>query len=104
MTGLAVQGAMPGSLAMSLKSSLVACLLVTAAVGLAAAPQVGSAASASWRAPRTSFGAPDLQGTWSNVTMTPLERAATYGERLVMTPAEVAQTEMRAINKVNYEN
>ncbi len=30
--------------------------------------------AAEWQAPRTHWGAPDLQGTWSNETLTPLER------------------------------
>jgi len=35
-------------------------------------------AQAPWKAPRTSFGAPDLQGLWTSKTATPLERPAAF--------------------------
>lgn len=35
-------------------------------------------AQASYVTPRTSFGAPDLEGVWSSMTATPLERPATF--------------------------
>jgi hypothetical protein len=35
-------------------------------------------AQAAWKAPRTSHGAPDLQGLWTNATATPLERPAAF--------------------------
>lgn len=41
--------------------------------------------------PRTADGKPDLQGTWSNATLTPLERAE--GTALVMSKEEVAKRE-----------
>jgi hypothetical protein len=37
---------------------------------------------------RTPWGDPDLQGTWSNATTTPLERPAKYGDRQFLTAAE----------------
>jgi hypothetical protein len=52
------------------------------------------AAKTAYKAPRTVGGQPDLQGNWSNASLTTLERnAATYGDRLVMTPQEVAKAE-----------
>jgi hypothetical protein len=33
-------------------------------------------AGGTWQAPRTPWGAPDLQGIWSSGTTTPLERPA----------------------------
>jgi len=41
--------------------------------------------------PRTSFGAPDLQGTYSIATVTMLERGDEFGGRLVITPEEAAR-------------
>ena len=35
-------------------------------------------AQAPWKAPRTEHGAPDLQGVWTNMTATPLERPAAF--------------------------
>lgn len=39
-------------------------------------------------APRTAFGAPDLQGTWSIATQTNLERAERFGGKLAITEDE----------------
>ena len=37
---------------------------------------------------KTSWGDPDLQGTWSNATSTPLQRPAKFGTREFLTPEE----------------
>ncbi len=93
---------------MWIKSSVMICLMASVSAAVVASQATGAETArpkaSVWRAPRTAFGTPDLQGTWSNVTMTPLERPASFGTRKVMTPAEVAQMEGRAIAKVNYEN
>jgi len=39
------------------------------------------------------FGQPDLSGAWTNGSLTPLSRPATYQGRLVLTPQEVATLE-----------
>ena len=55
----------------------------------------GAAAQAEPRqAPRTVFGHPDLQGTWTNATITALERPNQF-DRLVLTEAEAAEWERR---------
>jgi hypothetical protein len=46
------------------------------------------AKSAAQPAPKTPWGAPDLQGTWSNTTVVPFERPKEYGNREFMTDAE----------------
>jgi hypothetical protein len=46
--------------------------------------------------PRTPWGAPDLQGTWSFATVTPLERPANVTKPF-LTPEEIATIEKRAI-------
>ena len=56
---------------------LVALCLMTAAEGLvasAAAQQSPVSAAGSWVVPRTPDGHPDLQGNWTNMTITPFER------------------------------
>src|SRR5690606_21408223 len=40
------------------------------------------------QAQRTSWGDPDLQGTWSNATLTPLQRPAELGDKMFFTPEE----------------
>jgi hypothetical protein len=48
--------------------------LRTALAGITAAVIAGSAAAGGYRAPRTAYGQPDLQGLWSNAWLTKLER------------------------------
>jgi hypothetical protein len=61
---------------------------------LLCAPLLGYAAD--YAPPRTSFGDPDLQGLWTNASITTLERPARIS-RLVVSPEEAAGIE-RAIN------
>lgn len=50
------------------------------------------AAAEEWTPPRMSWGAPDLQGTWTNATITGLTRAEDV-ENLVLTEEEAARIE-----------
>ena len=72
---------------------LLAPCLAVAAVALCspAAAQAPSSASGEWVVPRTPDGRPDLQGNWSNVTVTPIQRPEGLGP--VLTPDEVAANE-----------
>lgn len=67
--------------------------LALALVGSAreAASQQGARESAGWTVPRTPAGHPDLQGNWSNATVTPLERPA--GQGATLSAEEVARIE-----------
>ncbi len=56
-----------------------------------AVPQTKTAAAARWTPPRTTWGDPDLQGTWNNGTITPLERARGAGERELLSQDEAAE-------------
>ena len=71
---------------------LVALLVVVLASPAAA--QTG--ASKPWTA-TTPDGKPDLQGVWTNATLTPLERPARFAGRAVMTEAEAAELESQAV-------
>jgi hypothetical protein len=70
-------------------------LLVTWSRTLLAAVALtcASAAASNWKAPRTADGHPDLQGVWTNATITPLERPERFGDRLVITDAEARELE-----------
>ncbi|HUF75698.1 MAG TPA: hypothetical protein VMM35_05435 [Longimicrobiales bacterium] len=61
---------------------------VTLAAPASAQPQ---SASDSWQMPRTEHGHPDLQGNWTNATLTPIERPS--GRAAVLTPEQVVQIE-----------
>src|SRR6187549_1237122 len=56
----------------------------------------GAAATKKYTPPRTPWGEPDLQGTFSNRTITPFERPANVAGREFFTPDEVAALEKRA--------
>jgi hypothetical protein len=51
--------------------------------------------------PRTPWGKPDLQGVWDFRTVTPLERPAELAGKEVLTAAEVAEFEKKAVERNN---
>jgi len=60
-----------------------------------AGPTSGTAARP-WTTPRTPWGEPDLQGAYSNRTITPFERPANVGGREFFTKQEMAALESQA--------
>jgi hypothetical protein len=52
----------------------------------------------SWVTPRTSFGQPDLQGVWTNPTLTPMERPDSQVGREFLSSDEIAALETRVQN------
>ena len=72
---------------------LLAVLCVCAADGVVstAAAQARSSDAGQWEVPRTPDGHPDLQGNWTNVTLTPYERSEDHGP--LYTWEEVAEIE-----------
>jgi len=60
---------------------------------LAASLPLTAQRTASWSAPRTPWGHPDLQGVWNAATLTPVERPDNVGGRLTLTPSEAADIE-----------
>ncbi len=63
-----------------------------ALVALALGGTTAVAQEAGFDAPRTTWGAPDLQGFWTNSSITKMERNAAFSE-LVLTPEQAAQME-----------
>ncbi len=62
----------------------------------------GSTASPkTWTAPRTPDGQPDLQGLWTNATMTPLERPRALGDKAFFTEAERDAYQKRLLQEVS---
>ncbi len=58
--------------------------------------------AATWVAPKTPDGQPDLEGTWTNATITPFERPAELADKPVLTPEEAAAAEkLAAANRVD---
>ena len=74
-----------------MKSALtVAMALLVLPVGLSATAEITE-----WRAPRTAWGAPDLEGVWSNETLTPFERPVGQPDKQFVTPEEAAAAATR---------
>src|SRR5204863_4194879 len=67
-------------------------LFIGAAVMALTSPAL-AADKAAYKAPRNVFGQADLGQSWTNATLTPEQRAATFVNRLVLTPQETAQLE-----------
>ena len=57
------------------------------------------AAAAGQDAPRTQWGDPDLQGTYTNKTITPLERPEALGDKVFLTDEEVAEQEQARLQR-----
>ena len=73
----------------SLTRVIVAVGLAAAVAGAADVAAAPSQPNAPYHAPRTDFGDPDLQGLWTNASITTLERPA-WATKLVLTPEEAA--------------
>jgi hypothetical protein len=58
-----------------------------------------SAAGQSYPAPRTEWGHPDLQGTYTFATETPLQRPAALGDKATYTPEELKKMEQQLKEK-----
>jgi hypothetical protein len=71
-----------------MKRRLIASSAAVALAVVAGGPLVGFAQS---RGPRTPDGRPDLQGTWSFATLTPMERPKEFGTKAVLTAEEARQ-------------
>jgi hypothetical protein len=70
----------------------VALLTAVNAIGQSQSPTRGN-----WKLPRTPDGQPDLQGIWTNATLTPLQRPAELGDKQFFTEEEAAAYEKQRI-------
>src|SRR5215467_6214772 len=70
--------------------------LVPAAVAQGTASAAGRS-SRLWSAPRTQNGHPDLQGIWSNATITPLERPREFAGKPYFSAQEAAAYEKQVL-------
>jgi hypothetical protein len=83
--------------------SAVACVLAISAFAWAATTSAQAPpqtrADRALAVPRTPDGRPDLQGIWTNATLTPLERPRGLGERRYLSEAEATAIEEQAAKR-----
>ncbi len=76
---------------------VLAALCATAAPGVVSTAAAQNRSSGQWQVPRTPDGRPDLQGNWTNQSLTTIERRA--GQGPVYTPEEVAGIEQGSADR-----
>ena len=74
---------------------------LAAAVAVLIAPTPVAGQAKTWNAPRTADGQPDLQGLWTNATITPLERPKDLAGKEFFTGDEAAAYEKRIMQNSN---
>jgi hypothetical protein len=77
-------------------AAVASCLLAATVFSMSAT--AAEPAAKNYKVPRTADGQPDLQGVWTNATITPLEREAKFGDKLSITADEA-----RAIEQENQD-
>lgn len=84
-------------------STIAAALLLASLsiAGQAQAPARTTGTAKSWTPPRTPEGQPDLQGYWTNITITPLQRPANLAGKEFFTPAEAEAYEKQVVSQTN---
>ena len=67
--------------------------LLTVIMSVLVAPVAAAQTRDAWTPPRTPWGDADLQGLWTNATITPLQRPREFAGKPVLTGAEAAAFE-----------
>ena len=76
--------------------ALVLCTTLLAGTAGAQTRTKAEPPAKAWKAPRTAHGHPDLQGVWTNATLSPFERSANLDGKEFFTPAEAIEFEKYA--------
>ena len=79
-----------------MRSVSAAVLAVLVAAPAPCAGQIENSNAGDWIAPRTPDGQPDIQGVWTNSTMTPLERPADMEDKPFYSEAEASELDAAA--------
>jgi hypothetical protein len=87
--------------AMAAMVALLAPIRLFGQPGLPVAAKPATSTSKSWTPPRTADGQPDLEGVWTNSTLTPLERPAEFAGKPFLTEQEAADYVNKLLHQVN---
>jgi hypothetical protein len=71
--------------------------VLAASLAIAALPMTATAQHDAWHPARTPDGQPDLQGVWTNATITPFERPAEFADKPYLTEEEARAYETRIV-------
>ena len=84
----------------------LALMLAAPLPGQTSATNSSKANARNWTVPRTPDGHPDLQGTWTNATLTPMDRPAEFAGKATLTDAEARAYEKKdlATNDIDRED
>jgi hypothetical protein len=74
-------------------TSLLACAALSGLATSAISATPAAPAAGAYKAPLNAYGQPDLEGTWTNASLTVLERPKEYGSRRALTDEEVKKIE-----------
>src|ERR1051326_653756 len=80
--------------------TFLAILAVVSAASLSGQAPASTARAKNWTMPRTPDGHPDLQGIWTNATITPLERPAALAGEATLTDAEAQAPEKQSAEEL----
>ncbi len=84
--------------------ALFAIMTVMLLVPMGVEGQTLTSAVGDWTLSRTPWGDPDLQGTWTNTTTTPLQRPDDLAGTQVLTGEELAERDREVAERVNLDN
>jgi len=90
---------MTGRLSISTRLALVTVVVTLAPIAHAAAQTPAKPTPKAFAPPKTSWGEPDLQGLYTNKTITPLERPAQFANETELTDEQIADLENRAATR-----
>ena len=81
---------------LALAAACAPLILAFAALPVAAQPVM----TKGYKVPHLSIGQPDLEGHWSNATLTPESRPASIGDRKIASPEEIAKAEGEIVKEI----
>ena len=83
--------------------SAIVTVLPLAGQTTASAKKAGAPVAKAWKMPRTPDGHPDLQGNWTNTTLTPLERNPEAAGKRVLTEAEAQAYVKQTLDRISFD-